>query len=148
MSRIFWDTNLFIYLIEGKDEDQVSSLVQRMKERGDQLYTSTFTLGEALVKPLEASRQDLVERYETTLHPPAVTLVPFDRACARICARLRRDRTIRAADAAELACEAQAGCDPFVTNDERLSPKAGSGRSVHRPAEPASAVRGEPDATM
>ena len=125
MSRVFWDTNLFIYLIEGVDEraGQVASLAERMKERGDQLYTSTITLGEVLVKPLEQGRQDLVERYEATLGPPAVVLIPFDRACARIYARLRTDRTIGAADTAQLACAAQANCDLFVTNDERLSRK-------------------------
>lgn len=125
MSRIFWDTNLFIYLIEGQGEraDQVFSLVQRMKQRGDQLYTSTITLGEVLVKPLAENRPDLVERYESTLREPVTTLISFDRACARIFAQLRQDPSIRAPDGVQLACAAQARCDMFITNDERLSRK-------------------------
>ena len=56
MSRIFWDTNLFIYLIEdhGELSERVAKLRKRMIERNDDLYTSTLTLGEILVKPLEA----------------------------------------------------------------------------------------------
>ena len=47
MSRIFWDTNLFIYLFEdaGERADRVAALRQRMLERGDQLFASTLTLG-------------------------------------------------------------------------------------------------------
>ena len=55
MSRIFWDTNLFIYLIEefGILSERVINLRKRMVERGDELYTSALTLGEILIKPLE-----------------------------------------------------------------------------------------------
>ena len=56
MSRIFWDTNLFIYLIEGFGDlsERVITLRKRMIERGDELYTSALTVGEILIKPLEA----------------------------------------------------------------------------------------------
>jgi len=55
MSRIFWDTNLFIYFFEGNSEFSVATrrLRQNMVDRGDQLLTSALTLGEILVKPLE-----------------------------------------------------------------------------------------------
>ena len=122
MSRIFWDTNLFIYLLEdGGDRGQrVASLGHRMAERNDQLYTSTLTLGEVLVKPLERGDEVLRERYETTL-AQTVTLIPFEREAARPYALVRQDRTIRAPDAVQLACAAVARVDLFVTNDDRLS---------------------------
>ena len=55
MSRIFWDTNLFIYFFEGNSEFSVATrrLRQNMVDRGDQLLTSALTLGEILVKLLE-----------------------------------------------------------------------------------------------
>lgn len=48
MSRIFWDTNLFIYLFEefGVLSDRVRAIRSSMLDRGDQLLTSTLTLGE------------------------------------------------------------------------------------------------------
>ena len=53
MSRIFWDTNLFIYLLEDRGERarQVTALREWMMERRDELLTSAITLGEVLVKP-------------------------------------------------------------------------------------------------
>ena len=55
MSKVFWDTNLFVYLLEdkGKYAEQVIAVRQWMIEREDQLLTSTLTIGEVLVKPLE-----------------------------------------------------------------------------------------------
>ena len=66
MSRIFWDTNLFVYLFEdyGELSLRVVTLRQRMLERNDELCTSTLTLGEVLVKPVEGRNVDLARRYE------------------------------------------------------------------------------------
>jgi hypothetical protein len=56
MARIFWDTNLFIYLFEHNAEwsARVVEFRQRMVARRDELLTSYLTLGEALTKPREA----------------------------------------------------------------------------------------------
>ena len=53
MSRIFWDTNLFVYLIEEqatrpRRAEAVAALRRRMIERGDELLTSTLTLDDLL----------------------------------------------------------------------------------------------------
>ncbi len=122
MSKIFWDTNLFIYLVEdyGKLSQSAAELAERMLDRHDQLYTSALTLGELLVKPLEGGNKELVESYEALLSRHAV-LLSFEQETARIYAGIRGDRTIRAPDAIQLACAAQARVDLFITNDERLS---------------------------
>lgn len=125
MTRVFWDTNLFVYLLEdyGELSQRVHVLRERMIERQDQLCTSTMTLGEILVKPSALRRQDLIDKYDAALTSPAVLLLPFDRAAARIYARIRNDSGVRPPDAVQLACAAQAECDLFITNDERLSRK-------------------------
>jgi len=124
MSRIFWDTNLFIYLFEGISPlgKRVRKLRQGMLERGDQLLTSTLTLGEVLVKPLEQGEQGLVDRYEDAITRTSV-MIPLDVKAARIYAALRSDRSLRAPDAIQLACAAAAGVDLFITNDARLQSK-------------------------
>jgi predicted nucleic acid-binding protein len=90
MSRIFWDTNLFIYLFEGYGElsEKVQSGHERMLQRGDQLLTSTLTLGELSVKSTEKGAADLCKRYERALSTTAV-LLPFDAKVAVQYARLR-----------------------------------------------------------
>ena len=122
MSRIFWDTNLFIYLIEGREElhDLVRGLLERMRERRDELLTSTLTLGEVLVKPLEQG-PETARRYERFFDAPGVQLVAFDREAARRYAAIRLDRSIRAPDAIQLSCAAAARTNLFLTNDDRLS---------------------------
>ena len=121
MSRIFWDTNLFIYLFEGSGamSQRVVQLRERMRSRGDQLLTSALTLGEVLVKPVRSGQPDLVRAYEEAITQTAL-VVPFDAKAARIFARLRSTRTVSAPDAIQLACASVAGTDVFITNDERL----------------------------
>ena len=124
MSRIFWDTNLFVYLFEDKGEltERVVSLRERMIERNDELLTSALTLGEILVKPMEAGNEVFVRRYEQAIAASA-TVVPFDQAAASAFAAVRRDRAILPPDAIQLACASVAGVDLFITNDQRLSRK-------------------------
>lgn len=124
MSRIFWDTNLFIYLIEGEGErsDAVVRLRERMLTRGDSLLTSTLTLGEVLVRPTEQNAHDLAAEYERLLSA-GTTVLTFDVKAARAFAAIRRDRSIRPPDAIQLACAAEARVDLFITNDNRLSDK-------------------------
>ena len=124
MSRVFWDTNIFIYLFEGYGplHDRVAHLRQSMLARGDQLATSTLTLGEILVKPIEQRNVELAKKYEAAIVATSL-MIPFDVKAARVFAKLRGDRSIRAPDAVQLACAAAAGIDLFITNDERLHGK-------------------------
>ncbi len=124
MSRIFWDTNLFIYLFEdyGQLSKRISSLRRSMLTRGDQLVTSTLTLGEILVKPLEQGEDELARKYEQTIIATS-QMLPFNVKAAGVYARLRSDRSIRAPDAIQLACAAAAGVDLFITNDAHLQTK-------------------------
>lgn len=121
MSRIFWDTNLFIYLFEdyGNLSKAVAQLRSKMLARGDQLLTSTLTLGEILVKPSERGETELCTKYEHTISNAAV-MISFDLKAAKIYAELRSMRSLRAPDAIQLACAANANVDLFITNDERL----------------------------
>ena len=121
MSRVFWDTNIFIYLFEdqgarGKD---VAKLRERMIKRGDLLLTSTMSLGELLVKPLEKGDLALSQRYEDAVASSSLVL-PFDIKAARNYAELRRLHRLRAPDAIQLSCAAVGKADVFVTNDDRL----------------------------
>ena len=124
MSRIFWDTNLFIYLIEdyGKFSDRVSMLRERMLTRGDRLFTSSLTVGEVLVKPFEVDDSGLAEQYRQAITAGS-TIIDFDSGAAMAYARIRKDRSLRPPDAIQLACAATAEMELFITNDDRLSQK-------------------------
>ncbi|MYB54222.1 MAG: type II toxin-antitoxin system VapC family toxin [Acidobacteriia bacterium] len=134
MSRVFWDTNLFIYLIEGTGDRsrQVLELYGRMRERGDSLFTSALTVGEVLVKPVERNNDALRRRYEQALGSGA-TVLPFDIDAASHYAEIRQDRSIRPPDAIQLACAAAAEIDLFITNDDRLTRKSVRGIQFIQP---------------
>jgi len=121
MIRVFWDTNLFIYLFEssGALSKQVASLRTRMLMRGDQLLTSAMTLGEVLVKPLQSGDSKAADYYRTLITTTSV-LLPFDEKAALVYARLRADRSLRPPDAIQLSCAASVGIDLFITNDAHL----------------------------
>jgi predicted nucleic acid-binding protein len=128
MSRIFWDTNLFIYLLEQKEEFSVMTreLRAKMLRRGDQLLTSTITLGEVLVKPRQAGDLERCRKYERAISSVA-TLIPFDIQAARHYASIKSSRPVQAPDAVQLSCAASVGVDLFITNDNRLQGKQVSG---------------------
>ena len=124
MSRIFWDTNLYVYLLENNPEfvPYVENLRIRMLTRGDQLLTSTMTLGEVLVKPTKAGDAERCRRYEKMILSSS-QIIPLDVAAARHYASIRCDRSINPPDAMQLSCAASVGVDLFVTNDDRLQGK-------------------------
>jgi predicted nucleic acid-binding protein len=123
MSRVFWDSNLFIYLFEKHPvfSAGVKSLLNRMEVRGDQLFTSALSVGEVLAKPYELGDLVRCAQYEKAMEQTAVIL-PFDLPAARQFAKLRAQRTLRVRppDVMQLACAATAGVDLFLTNDVRL----------------------------
>jgi len=122
MTRIFWDTHLFLYLFEGgTSADDVKRLRERMLARGDRLFTSSVTMGEVLVRPVAAGA-GVADVYETAI-ARAATILPFDATAARHYAALRAEPTIDPTDAMQLSCAAAAGIDMFITNDDRLSGK-------------------------
>lgn len=122
MSRVFWDTNLFIYLFEDHAElgERVRQLRERMNERGDTLLTSAVTLGELQVKPLETGDTATAALYRRTI-PQAAEIISFGPEAAVVFAELRSGPRLKAPDAIQLACAATGRTDLFITNDARLS---------------------------
>ena len=129
MARVFWDTNLFIYLFEHNPEwsDRVIEFRQRMLARRDELLTSYLTVGEALTKPREAGNSVLEKSYLNFFVDGPVELIAFEVEAAKRYAQIRSRERIRPADAIQLACAAAAQTDLFVTNDNRLSGMAVAG---------------------
>lgn len=122
MSLIFWDSNLFIYLLEGNSPESVQArdLRKKMNRRGDHLCSSTLTLGEILVMPLRLGDFSRAQRYEQYIRAQ-VRLISFEPPVAVRFAEIRAAKGIKPADAIQLACAGYAGVDLFITNDDRLS---------------------------
>jgi predicted nucleic acid-binding protein len=123
MARVFWDTNLFIYLFEKNAEwsPRVIELRRRMLARGDELLTSYLTVGEVITKPKQLNNAMLERSYLKFFSGGSVELVGFSLDAAQRYGDIRSRERIRPADAIQLACASAARTDLFVTNDNRLS---------------------------
>ena len=122
MSRIYWDTMVFVYLLENNLEyvAPVRQIYKRMVERGDRLVTSSVILGELLVAPFKTGDEPLARAVREFLRGPSVDLVTFDTQAAEAYASIRATTEIRPPDAMHLACAARSQCDIFITNDKKL----------------------------
>jgi predicted nucleic acid-binding protein len=122
VSRIFLDTNFFIYLIQGTGPQSIRTkyLLNAFSSRRDEILTSVMTLGEMLVRPMREGDRALAQRYRRILRSPGITVLPFLEDAAEAFASIRMDKSIKPPDAIQLATAATAGCDLFLTNDERL----------------------------
>ncbi len=121
MSRVFFDTNVFIYMFEGLEpfRSRVLEIRRRTIERGDQIVTSAMTLGEILVKPTKLGQTSLIDQYDRAIRSTA-RIVSFDPPVAWRYATLRATHTLRSADAIQLACASHFGVDLFITNDTNM----------------------------
>jgi predicted nucleic acid-binding protein len=121
MSKVFFDTNLFIYMFEGLEpfRSQVLGIRKRMIDRGDQIVTSAMTLGEILVKPTRLGQASLIDEYDRAIRS-TTRVISFDPSVAWRYASLRATHPLRNADAIQLACASHFGVDLFITNDKAL----------------------------
>ena len=121
MSKVFFDTNVFIYMFEGLEPNRSRTLAirKRMLDRGDRAVTSAMTLGEVLVRPTKLGQTSLIEQYDRAIRS-TTQVVSFDASVAWRYASLRATHKLRNADAIQLACAAHFGVDLFVTNDADL----------------------------
>ena len=122
MSRIYWDTMLFVYWIEDHPAHaaRMNQIRARMEVRRDTLCSSVFTLGEVLTGFYKRGAQETAARVQERFRPPLVELLPFTAETADQYARIRANHRISPADAIHLASAAQARVDLFLTNDHRL----------------------------
>ena len=122
MSRIYWDTMLFIYWLEEHPvfAKRVDEIHHRMEERRDQLITGAFTVGEVLAGPYRKAAAEKVEEVRRRLRNVVAEIIPFTLETADRYARIRGTLGVSPADAIHLASAAQAGTDLFLTNDRQL----------------------------
>ena len=122
MSRIYWDTMLFIYWLEDHPQfaKRVGTIRTRMEERQDQLITGAFTFGEVLAGIYRKGSADLARESRLLLEGVVSEVIPFNLETADHYARIRGILGIPPADAIHLASAAQAGADLFLTNDKKL----------------------------
>lgn len=122
MNRVYWDSMLFIYLLEANPAfgKRVQRTHEAMLRRGDILCTSIFTVGEVLTGPRK--RNDLVgiNTLKKFFNSKEVEILPFNLEAADRYSVIRANMRVGQADGVHLATAASAGVDLFITNDGKL----------------------------
>ena len=122
MSRIYWDSALFVYWLEDNPQfaKRVGAIHSKMRERGDELITSAFTFGEVLAGAYRAGAVRAADESRQLLRRVVSEIILFDLGASEHYAKIRGTQGVAPADAIHLSCAAQARSDLFLTNDKRL----------------------------
>jgi uncharacterized protein len=122
VSRVYWDSMLFIYWLEDhpKYARRVGAIRSRMEQRHDRLITGAFTFGEVLTGVFRRGDSQLADEMRGVLRNSVAEVIPFTLETANHYAQIRATPGIAPADAIHLASAAHAGTDLFLTNDKRL----------------------------
>jgi uncharacterized protein len=122
MSRIFWDTMLFIYLMDGHPEfsSRTRDLLERAYKRGDSLYTSHLALGEIIAGAEKSSNPRTPREIVEIITEMEFSFLPFDGGAVAPFSKLRSRQKVKIADAIHLACASSMGMDLYLTGDRQL----------------------------
>jgi uncharacterized protein len=123
VSRVYWDTMLFIYWLEENPQfgNRVDAIWSRMQERNDQLITGTLALGEVYAGAYKrGANKERIQAVKAALEDAVSDVIPFTVETADVFGRIKGSLNIASADAIHLACAASAGTDLFLTNDKNL----------------------------
>jgi predicted nucleic acid-binding protein len=120
--RIFWDSMLLIYLLEGNPTYRVriQEILTNSYTRGDDLFTSFLGLGEVMAGAATARRQSTPQEIRNKLDDAGFSYLEFGETAVHTFARLRSLKKVKSADSINLACAASARIDLFLTGDKQL----------------------------
>ena len=122
MSRIYWDSMLFIYLLEGHPaySARARHLLSRSYDRRDSLFTSYLALGEILAGVAKTQDAAKIAAIRSNLDAMGFSYLPFDGQAVPTFVQLRSQTRLKVADSIHLACAAAAGIDLLLTGDQQL----------------------------
>lgn len=118
--KIFLDTNVFIYILEGNSEFglKYAQLLTTLRGDGATFNTSTATIVEFLASNSEANA------VKQLLNFPGLDFYPLDNDAAIKAGDLARKHGIKLGDSIQLATAIHSGCEALISNDSSLTKTA------------------------
>lgn len=117
MQRIYFDSVALIYYVERRAPWAIQ-IDARLAAGPVKIVVSDLTRLECRVKPLSSGDAVLLAEYDTAFASAElapITAAVFDRAT-----HIRAAHNFKTPDALHLAAAVEAGCDVFLTNDQKL----------------------------
>jgi uncharacterized protein len=121
--RVFLDTNIVIYLIEQPPVWGSPAAVRfrAFRDSGEEFAVSELVRMECRVHPLSTNDQTTLAQYEAFFQSAEMQVIAISRAVCDRAAEIRANRGFRPLDSLHLPAAVEAGCDLFLTNDQRLA---------------------------
>ncbi len=119
--RVYLDTNIIIYVVEGKDEFAyiLNALLAAISVSDITAITSEITIAETLVKPFKNSQIHFQNAYKNFLTPSLnFDIIPVSRDILESAAQIRATTKLKLPDAIHWATADLHNCDSFLTNDK------------------------------
>ena len=121
--KLVVDTAPFIYYME--NNNKYGAILDKLFELSENgiinIFTSSITLLEILVKPYELKNYELIKSYETIFENAyGIELISVNKELSRLAAKLRAQYKIKTPDAIQLALCNYTNTKYFLTNDKRL----------------------------
>jgi predicted nucleic acid-binding protein len=123
LSRVYVDTNIFVYFIEGSEQffPVAKKLFEHIVAVGAQVVTSEITVAECVYKPSHSQDQKLISIYEELFEKSGtIKLFPLDGMLTKQAALHGSQLGLKLIDAIHYESALQARCDVFVSADKRF----------------------------
>lgn len=118
--RVYLDTNIFIYGLEGGNEasDRIAELLIRAASGRNRLFTSAFVAAELFVIPYREGNLDIIAQYEHVLSGGGIEVLPLSSPAYRYAAALRAGKpSLKLRDALHVAMAIMGQASHFLTAD-------------------------------
>ena len=121
-SRIYVDTNIFIYLIEGNPERtrSVIEIFQDIVNADAIVVTSEMTVAECFYGASKQQNLAAITAYEALFSSTDIEIIPLDGALAKRAAISGAELSLKLIDSLHYICALEEGCDFFFTSDKRF----------------------------
>lgn len=123
VNRLAIEAAPFIYFVEQHATyvERVRAVFQRVARGELEIVTSTITLAEVLVLPMQHGYTQYEREYrDMLLNTEHIGVVPVSPEIAILASRLRATYRLRTPDAIHVATAIDTGCDALLTNDRAL----------------------------
>jgi predicted nucleic acid-binding protein len=120
---IYFDSVIPIYLLDhtGSFQARAQTRLTTLETAGDCIAVSDLVRLECRVKPIRCADAVSLAQFDAFFARPDVQRVALPTAVYDRATSLRATHNFRLGDALHLAAAIEAGCDRFLTNDNRLS---------------------------
>ena len=126
MKKIYLDSCVIIYLIEGKAPfyTAVSEQFKQSVIQGDLFYTTDLVRLECRTHPIKQQKLDILIDFDDFFSQAINHCFDLKRPVFDLATQLRANHSLKTPDALHLAAAIHYGCHEFWTNDQRLQKAA------------------------